>query len=59
MTKTAGNLLLVRDSLQAALEAGDQNGACANILAELGVSGLEPQLAMSLIKRRVDLDLTL
>jgi hypothetical protein len=56
MNKSAGNLLLARDSLQEALEAGDRDGACANILAELGVTSILPLQALRLIKTRIDLE---
>ena len=57
MTKSAGNLILIRDSLQEAIAAGDSEGAGANIMAELlGVNSLQPALACQLISQRIDLE---
>jgi hypothetical protein len=59
MTKSAGNLLLIRDSLQEAMNTatGESNSACANILADIGLTSIPPALAMRLIRQRIDLDL--
>ena len=56
ITKSAGNLVLVRESLQEAMAAGDSDCACVNILEELGVSSIQPALALRLIKQRIDLE---
>jgi hypothetical protein len=68
MTKSAGNLMLIRESLEEAMmmssssaAAGQStNSACAgaNILADVGLTNsLPPTLALRIIRQRIDLDL--